>query len=546
VTALKKIYHIFNIARIYINSRFYREGRSMELIKENIEYEQLLGENFANAVVKNEYLIPDTHPDMAEILMVDVKPNIIGTEALQDKVYLEGQIEYNVLYLAKEEDKMGLYKVTYTDKFSNHVELKGAEHRMICEAECHMEHMDSTIINERKVALGGIVKLKAAIYKDYSFEIVKDVDNAANIQMLKSPSMVDKIAGSVTGDLIVKSHIQIPMDKPQIGSILKYDVNIHKKEIKLYDGLVQISAFALVEVLYRAKDGRDVVYLKDDVFVKQEIELEGIDPSMEFIDDFSVGAISIDLKEDDLGEDRIIDIESVLSANVKVVYKQEVDMINDVYSTQMIIDMVKKDYLLNVMQGQNNAEAIVKENIELDSDMPKPEAVIMGSGKVIVTDKKTVEDKVMIEAILKTDVLYKSSDEEKNIFSVSEEIPFSCSIDVPGTKIDMQSIVKVELESFDAVVEANTIAVKGIVTAHARVNYVTNKEFLVEIIPSEAEVPKKKASITIYVVQIGDTLWKIAKRYSTTIEELVNINNIENAENIKAGQKILIPGRAII
>ena len=37
---------------------------TVELIKENIEYEQLLGENFSDTVIKGEYLIPDTHPDV--------------------------------------------------------------------------------------------------------------------------------------------------------------------------------------------------------------------------------------------------------------------------------------------------------------------------------------------------------------------------------------------------------------------------------------------------------------------------------------------------
>ncbi len=57
---------------------------------------------------------------------------------------------------------------------------------------------------------------------------------------------------------------------------------------------------------------------------------------------------------------------------------------------------------------------------------------------------------------------------------------------------------------------------------------------------------KKKSSITIYVVQQGDTLWKIAKRYYTTVDNLVLINEIDNPDVIKPGQKLIIPGKAII
>ena len=54
-----------------------------------------------------------------------------------------------------------------------------------------------------------------------------------------------------------------------------------------------------------------------------------------------------------------------------------------------------------------------------------------------------------------------------------------------------------------------------------------------------------QASVIIYSVDKGYTLWKLAKKYNTTIEELVKINDIENPEIIIIGQKLIIPGRAI-
>ena len=103
---------------------------AIELVRENIECEQLLGENTCDTAIRAEYLVPDTHPDVVRILTVDSKPYIVNKEVMKDKVYLEGQIEYNVIYLAKEEDKMEVYNVTYMGKFSNSVEVIGAEHKM--------------------------------------------------------------------------------------------------------------------------------------------------------------------------------------------------------------------------------------------------------------------------------------------------------------------------------------------------------------------------------------------------------------------------------
>ena len=74
--------------------------------------------------------------------------------------------------------------------------------------------------------------------------------------------------------------------------------------------------------------------------------------------------------------------------------------------------------------------------------------------------------------------------------------------------------------------------------------YEVQKEFISDVTEEEGEQPEKKASITIYVVGEGDTLWKLAKKYNTTIDELVKINSIENIDYIEVGSKLIIPGRA--
>lgn len=44
----------------------------------------------------------------------------------------------------------------------------------------------------------------------------------------------------------------------------------------------------------------------------------------------------------------------------------------------------------------------------------------------------------------------------------------------------------------------------------------------------------------IYVVQKGDTLWAIAQKYNTTVDAIVKKNNINNANLIYPGQKLII------
>lgn len=48
-------------------------------------------------------------------------------------------------------------------------------------------------------------------------------------------------------------------------------------------------------------------------------------------------------------------------------------------------------------------------------------------------------------------------------------------------------------------------------------------------------------STSVYVVQSGDTLAVIARKFDTTVAELVRLNNLSNPDRIAVGQKLTVP-----
>ena len=52
---------------------------------------------------------------------------------------------------------------------------------------------------------------------------------------------------------------------------------------------------------------------------------------------------------------------------------------------------------------------------------------------------------------------------------------------------------------------------------------------------------KEAFPIQIYVVKRGDTLYQIANRYRTTVNEIVATNEIPNPNRLVVGQTIVIP-----
>ena len=48
------------------------------------------------------------------------------------------------------------------------------------------------------------------------------------------------------------------------------------------------------------------------------------------------------------------------------------------------------------------------------------------------------------------------------------------------------------------------------------------------------------------MVQRGDTLGKIARRYNTTVSEIAELNNLSDPDLIYVGQRLLVQGRTLV
>lgn len=519
----------------------------MELIKENIEYEQLMEENSVDSILRDEFVIPDTLPDVGKVLMLDCIPRIEGVQMLDNKILIDGSCQYTVMYVNKTEEGTEIHCTDYSTRFTNNVDYKKDQEQMYCDAECFVEHMECNIVNERKVGIEGIISIKAKVFSKNEYEIVKDVDNAYDIHFYKTPMVIDKIVENMHLDLSSDAKVKVSMNKPPINKIVKFDCNLHKKNVRILDGKVKVELWSNVVILYKAlENDRDIFVLEDDVLIEKEMPMENIRESMTEMSNFQVSDMNFDVEDDDLGEKRIVNCSLMLRGNIKIMHKDEMQAIEDAYSTTIPLELNREKHTINMVQQQATNDTIVREYIEIDKNMPLPKEIIYCKGMLNISDKEILEDKINVEGVITVKVVYKTNDEEMPIYSVEEDIPFVAEIENMGVEPNMKIIADSYLEDIDCEIEGNSIAVKAVVKTTIMVSNTINKELLVDLIEGEGSVPAKKASIIIYMVQKDDSLWKIAKRYNTTIEKLLQLNDIENPENLQIGTKLIIQGRAIL
>ena len=523
----------------------------IDVIRESISYEQLLREGSANQPIKGEHLLRDSqYPDMKEVLGIDVKATITNKEILGDKIIVEGILDYIVFYISKDEaiedsPNNKIHAVVFNDKFSNYLDLNNDEHNIVSNVECDVEHIEANWMNERKVGISGILNLKWRIYKIGEFEYVKDIEGKDDIQIKKEEEILNGVKGDKDIDFMGKSILKVSIDKPEIDEVLKCNMNIHKKEVKVVEGKVYIGCYCKILILYKGKDNKAIETLEDDVYLSKEEELHGVNSDMISVIDLAVANEQHAINLDDLGENRVINIEFLVKGNLKVYSNENIEILKDAYSPTINIEVVNGNKEFTLIHSIANTEVNAKDTFDIKNKEERVEEVIAVTANPIIKDKIVEDERVKVEGVVKVNIIYRLAGDELKYGVLSENISFNTAIDVKGLRKDMNVIIKPYLETIDTNIEGNAISIRTTIGMNIKTYYKINKSYIKDIIEGTEEVKEKKASISIYVVGNGETLWDLAKRYNTTVAELERLNDISDEEKVKPGCKLIIPGRAI-
>lgn len=523
----------------------------IDVIKESVRYEQLLREGLKNQTVKGEHLLRDSqYPDMKEVLGVDAKATVTNKEIVGDKVMVEGNLDYIIFYVSKEEADIDsptnkIHSVVFNDKFSNYLDINNDEHNTVCNVECELEHIEASWMNERKVSIDGILTLRWELYKNDEFEYVKDIEGKEDVQTKKENETLNGIKGEKDIDLMGKSMLKVTMDKPEIDEILKCQMNLHKKEVKAVEGKVYVGCYCKISVFYKGKDNKEFQCIEDDVYLSKEEELPGINSDMTSTLELTVGDEQYSVNLDDVGENRVINIEFLVKGNVKVYSNEKVEILKDAYSPTMNVELDKSSKEFTLIHSILNSEVTAKGLLDINNKEDRVEEVIIASGQPVIKDKVVEDERVRVEGVVKTYIVYKISGEDLNYGILVGEVSFNSIIDVKGLKKDMTVVIKSYLESMDTGVEGNAVSVKANVGLCIKTYHNVTKEYIKGVTEGADGVVEKKASVIIYVVGDGETLWDLAKKYNTTVAELERLNDLDENEKITPGSKLIIPGRAI-
>lgn len=514
---------------------------AVELVKKPLKVCRIIGEEVSGTVVEEDINVPDVNPDMHKILYPSARVFIKNSETIVDKVIIDGRVLIDVLYEADTEGRP-LESLNISADFTHAVDIVGAMPRMKEQVDVAIQYVECQIINSRKVNAKVIMDIACVVEDIYEIEVPLDAKGSDYLQVLKEPLGIKGIIGVNRDKYNVKEEIQPETGGLPVNEILKTDLHAIVKDSKSMEGKIQVLGDLAYNILYKS-DKNELGNMMGEVPFAQYVEVPEADEGMETIAYAKVKESYTEISND--GESEYNKI--VLNASIDIVGKTfnniTTEVLTDMYSPKFEISMDKKLYDIDEYLYKGSNSAVIKDSLKIKQGNPEIRRVFFLDAKPQILEIKIMEDKVGIEGVVEVCALYKSSFAGESMNCVTGQFPYKLIIDMPGVRTTMQSRINCYVENMNyAVVGENSIDIRVVLNALAYVYDRKGKNLITNIEKTDATKPDYSAlpAVTLYVVSPGDTLWKIAKRYNTTVDALAKLNNIENPDLINVGDKLLI------
>ena len=483
--------------------------------------------------VEEDMIVPDTKPDILNTINLSGNVCIYKKEAQDEKVKIDGCVNTCIMYLpdCQENNLRGL---NANIDFSKSFNIPEAKEGMTVKVCINIKDLECKVLNGRKINVRAGLEVIIKLYSNEDVEIINKINNVENIQTLEETLNINSMIGSGNTRVYVKDTLNLDT-QDSLLEVLKAEINLVNNDIKLSYNKIISKCEVEVNIMYLTEDNR-INTIKGNI------------PAVGFVDIQNVSEDSIcDVKNDiknimirpNAPEEHSIYVEIELDTMCMVFEKKNIKIIQDLYSPTVDLTMAQKNIITTRGKTTVNKAFTITSKTSI-SDLTEGNLLDVGITTNINKEHITTS-KIMYEGELVLNFVY--TKENNSVGSKNAKIPFEFSIDNPAgdEKINIETTNMINNKNF-IIKSGGNVECAIDMEFETKINQNVSINIIDNIQIQENRVPAEDYdSLIMYIVQTGDTLWKIAKRFRSTIEDIVVFNGIEDENKIFVGQKIYIP-----
>lgn len=496
--------------------------------------------------IEEDILVPDTKPDLREILLIDGRARLSSREIdrinkTDDYIGLSGEVELQTLYMPENRQVAGPVIAVQT-----RVPFKERWHTDIAPGatlilDCRTEKIEYMVINERKYRVKISLAIMARECVDRKVDIFEGI-NGEEIQMLKERVEISSIALRKKDTLTISENLEIKEDG-NFESILKQDINVVENYKQFTAEKVVINGFIFVNLLYTVTGENTLDCIRQ---AQERVEFTQFIPVKQ--QGSGGGSLCFDgsglrvklVQDEEAGE--VFRLEGEIITYVELYAGTEREIIVDGYHRE-------KDFICDFNEERSRTpvasaagEASVREIISPDAAYGEIEKILYTTGEIMDSESRGEQGKVITEGSLQAKMICMSlrDEEEPQLFSIRQKMPFRVVTAVPqmtgkeiiSTRIHVRDIWAEKINGKQLEFNASVMAGSEIMR-EVPFKVLANPAF------EESTAKETMAPMVVYVAGKDESLWSIAKRFKTSVESVAKLNQLEEGQ-IAEGRKLLI------
>lgn len=481
--------------------------------------------------VQGDIIVPDSKPDILSTINTCGNVSIYKKEVLDGKIRIDGNINTYIMYLADNESD-NVRGINSSFDFSETLMVPECKQDMTVWLDASVKTIDAKVLNGRKLSLKIGVEVQIKVFSREDVEIVNKI-NDDNIQVLEKNISLNSQVGEGNNTAFVKDTISID-NGDTLAEILKADIKLVDKDIKLSYNKVLAKAEAQIKVMYLTEDGQ-IKSITSRIPLVGFVDIANVQE--ENICDIVYEIKNIIIKPNPTDENSIyVEMEVQISC---VAYEEKpINLISDLYS---ISDkLVLSEDKINGISNKNQRKDIC----EIREKLKVPELDSNNLIDIDITPNITNRNKSNTKVIYEGELILKLIYENDSTVGVNTKIlnvPFEFTLDnvEDAESMEVNSEIEITREDFE-VQDGGNLDCSIDMTFNTDM-YRNQEVNVIQKVDSEIEDGLEDYSVIIYVIKKGDTLWQIAKKFKSTVDDIVRANAIENPDKINIGEKIYIP-----
>lgn len=514
----------------------------MELIKKNIHMNKLRCKSALQLTLDDDFNVPDAKPDIDQIITEQGEVKLTDIRAMNGKLMVKGALVFNILYLS-EGDQRPVRNISGEIPFDEviNMDVTCSDDEPVMKWD--LEDLTTGLINSRKLSVRAIVGLYVTIEDLYDEETAVMVDGPEDVQYINKKIEVTDVAINKKDTYRIKDEITLPANKGNISSMLYQDIGLSNVEFRLLDDRFTVKGEIPVFILYSSEDEENPIeYFETEIPFSGTVECNGCTEDM--VEDITCGisSKSMEIKPDLDGEERVLDLEVILDLGIKVYGVEEPEILRDVYCPSKEVKPIIRDATYENLVIKNNSKYRVSDRIMVPENQARILQICHANGVIKIDDIVVEGNELMVEGVIETGIIYISEDDRRPMSSIKGVIPFSQTIELKGMKSGSNFEIKPTIDQLSVMMlDSQEIEVKATVNLNTIVFDLITEPIITDIEVSDLDLEKLQTmpGLIGYVVKKDDSLWTIAKKYYTTVDNIMAINNLED-DQVAEGDKLII------